>query len=1220
MFGDTMSNLQLFQDRSGAGAKMVSNLQEGDMVVHNGRLYRYEGKTGETNGTFISIETGKRISYSEISTSLQQSSIISDPGVLNERSKETTGLPENAIIRGQAKFALLDGKHAASMKWMKHVLTIDIEADHLDSATVIDHASIRQIGYSEMDLQEMAYRTGARKFNRKGIGSLSPEANPGIRNVAIVNDTITRAGTGNGLESILMKIRKQNEQTYNELFKGQHFKVANQTIIKGTATTLGQLNKTVENMFGSESAEAVQVAKMIDIMGEHGSVVSSFASGAVDTKGVSEFNKTVMRNLAKAGQQASVLASSHTNFDMHLLQSVAQDSAHISFADTRMQTAITLERLFPEASTDHIEMLSKFGKGLVSKAKALKSAGMNADLYPDVELVQKAFINVIKGVGRGFTSDTAGMTSVDTAFNTLWAEVYNGGNYIREMHEASPDARMQNALLGDVFSRRESFLRDFAKIQHERGLSVREGYLYSATRYEMFKLLQEQMGPYGGKDTAAIINKRIAAMDKLFSRESDSGAQTRFNNMYERITNEEIARSTSISRKVFDYFGTNTIKATMGGAFLAAGVQSTVNKLDDQFNKVRSIHDKEGMSHSSFDTVIRRLAMTQFGSGFLGKTKSFLEGAIKTVFMSSSRQGTKTAEMLGAFNKAAHEVKDASPIKAFSEIRKAIYHFGESIENGELKYANNPVGHSLANLAKKIGINHKKPSFGETLGKFNWDIREFTRAYATQKMGVVSEAEALKINRAYSIFSHRNLNANDPVDVFRYRARKYVYAGAGAAIGVNFLAGSYTAKEHPEERDVKPNDLYTKQAFKTDQFRLTNDMHKASLSDAMNMKDKGLQDTSRLREIQRNSMTDFGSKREAFNPTTTSNAKDLINDPNPFASANRLLPGFYGRRDNEASISKANVAINEITDSENHIFEVSEEARLDGIKNLSKAMENMHDIRQNIASVNDNKLNDILMPRYFDDGERIKLSMPAETQNVVAARRIDPVADVTVNKQDRSFIDSPEFKYMGFVGHAEPYTAPQLPNLTNQYRNEYAEQRTPLILNEQHDADFRTIGYERNPTRYGLNDQSLLAYLESKSKQPESDVIRDNSNALGGFINPNLDNIQNIGDVITSSFDKERVNIDHYDQLPQNTNLTQVISSANFNQNPHSVMSSIDLNSDRSGKIISMIPESSPQSSLGIQPLSMELVNKLTIDSEAINHTQERTSFADDVVNYGMQA
>jgi len=1209
---------------------LATNIKEGDMIVHNFRIYRYEGATGDNRGTFVCIETGKRISYSEVSTSLQSANIISDPGVLNDRTKNGS-FPGDAIIRGQAKNALIDGRFSESSKWMRHVLTVDLEASRLDSAAVSDYNNLRQIGYSDMNLAVLAEKSGHARFNRSTDGVADSRNQPGINNVAIVNDTVKHVvDTAYPVtyEEILKKFRQNDANSYNALFKKETLKVGRQTIVDGHTTTIGQMYKLAVEQFagGANSPEALHLAESIRAMGDQSKVVSTFASGHRDNKSAAAFMQGTMQNLADALEQQGTVGSAHTNFDNHYLRSMSKSGKMGNFYDTRLHGALLLERMFPEASKNQLNFVEKFGQGIVSRAKALKTAGTDSSAYLDVDMVQKSYNAVVESVGRGFSNKYAAMTSVDTLHNVLWAEVFNGGRYQRELHSGSADARMQNDLILDMFRNPKKFLGQFAEHNKKFGKSVQEGFLDSAFRFEMYKNITAQLTPFGGENTSVMVNRHMAEIDKLLGRTSETADRSKFNTLFERISNEEIARTTPLNRKIADYFGGNTIKASLGGVFMAAGVQSAVTKLDKQFNQVKSAHEKEGMSHNSFQTIIRRMALTQFGSGFLGKGKTFVNGLLKNVFMTKgSTTGTFVEKALGNLNSMVDNLKDFKPVNAFQDLRKALYNYGESIHTNQIKYGNNPIWKSMGGLLKRFGADSSKKTFLGTLKDFNYDIRSFARQYTESKMGTLSEKESMKINRAYSIFSRRNLNANDPMDVFRYRARKYVYAGMGTAVGINLLAGSYMPKEHEDQRDVKPNDLYTKEAFANQRYKLTNDNYqKATLSNALNMRNKGMADTSPMRNMQRNNTTDFGSKREAFNPTTTEYAKSMSTESLAYAPATRTGQGFYGKIDNRPSIDVATNASNNVAEMESNIFDAVQSQRENAMFALKEQSRSEYREEVALSTVAQIYARTDLFPKYFNDSEEKEIpQVVSHFDDKLSFASTKATNDDLIHSDNRATIaDTASVAYKGFVGYAEPYYAPTLPELTNRYTNEY--QNNPIglsITREDHNANSRTMGFDKLPV-FGMNDTSTLSYLSAMKQSPQYETIRDNSNALGGFIRTNLTGIQNVGDNIKSAFDLNGYQIQPREYMPPTrANLQEVVASPNFNQSYHTAVTLDSSPMEQSrGTISSMMVDSTPKQSIGMSPLSLELLDKLTINAEAIGHTQESNDFDDSVVNLGMQA
>ena len=334
------------------------------------------------------------------------------------------------------------------------------------------------------------------------------------------------------------------------------------------------------------------------------------------------------------------------------------------------------------------------------------------------------------------------------------------------------------------------------------------------------------------------------------------------------------------------------ISGVLGGALLTAGISHTVNKLDQARNKVRSAQDIEGMNHNSIATTVRRLASTQFGSAWLGFTKAFMKNMAGTFFAKGLGPGSSHAkDMLSSFNKTGR-------VAMGKEQGSVLRSIGSGIHSGLSALVYDTPLRNFAPARGFVDFTERwlKPEvMKESLGLTGTAAKKSAKAAAEQasvgsqigdSINRIKQIRAADLRPGALFERGSNLVRNNSI-------ARYAAMGAGAAIGINMLAGTYRGEvKYDKEQEQGHIDIYTKEAFAKGTH-----MSKAaqrSIAAANKLGDQGIdnKNTSVIREIQRFSLTDFGSRHEPFSPTST-----IVNQ---FFLENQALErGHFNRVDNQ---------------------------------------------------------------------------------------------------------------------------------------------------------------------------------------------------------------------------------------------------------------------------------------------------------------------------------
>lgn len=803
----------------------ISGIQFGDIYKDpaTGRTYAYMGKAGEINARFYCLETASYVYKDTVAH------------ILNDANKQNVKL-NTLLSRGDAGLhRMMEANNAQSS--YNHKIMLDIESGITDLyRDDFLHKKLHEIGLVSATKDPIA------KNGFKAVGRVDPSA-PGGRqqdisalSVVFKMDKQTKGG-GTSDSTPLQDIYKKYKKQIDAKARGATLQADGSSYSKINGVIMAdELLKIV-----SDKDKAYIEQGWETLFKEHGRKRVGFAFGG------QKLQKTVLRDLAKMSNKETIGFMAYNTYDRDFIENIAdfKRTGRFHVKDMLQDTSLLYSHLFEPATDSSINNL---------KAFFTKGANKLND-----KSIQKHMESVLSTFGKGFKTNFSKFRSVDAVINTLWARAYNGGKLTPEFHSGVPDSEMQRKI-GEAMNSPVKFKQDLINAYKKIGITD----LNTGAAVDFLRYSYATDHPKGDlNEFAKISNQRAQQFDQAFLDNKKLGKQAA--QLSERKISEGIFGKRGMGTGLSSYLGTMNISGVLGGALLTAGISHTVNKIQSAREKVLGAQNLEGMSHNSIATTIRRMALTQFGSAWLGFTKAFMKNMAGTFF--SKGIGTSSLhskEFLSSINKTAKQAvghEAGSPLKSL----------GEALHSGisALVYDT-----PLRNFAPARGL----PDFLEkwlkpkTIKKSLLKNSAKTTKSKLEKASLGSDIGDI-LNRVKTIRRsdlHPGRLAERAINLVRTNSMaRYAAMGAGAAITLNTLAGTYRGDvKYDKEQEQGHIDIYTKEAFaKGDHLSLA---AQRSIMSSKGLADKGIdnKNTSILREAQRFSLTDFGSRHEPFSPTS----------------------------------------------------------------------------------------------------------------------------------------------------------------------------------------------------------------------------------------------------------------------------------------------------------------------------------------------------------------
>lgn len=351
-------------------------------------------------------------------------------------------------------------------------------------------------------------------------------------------------------------------------------------------------------------------------------------------------------------------------------------------------------------------------------------------------------------------------------------------------------------------------------------------------------------------------NWKAALLDDIHKTVNIKDFEKTIQHNFERKMNERIEKGFLQSN--IQQFGGSTVTHLLGGALLFSGIQGAVTKLKENFMESKD-RNFEGLSHESIPTVLRRLALSDFGSPW----SAFSIAAMKTTKALFQELGAESStgaasivrKHLGNINQSIKNMKDDSNKSFFSLLMnpKKVQEMRDSILRVSRPEEANPRAGILENMFNELN------SAGSIGARTRDTFRSATKS--ANDLAAIFQAQMEKVgtnpgsaNKKIRSFMERDINK-----LFLNKDTGKVNA-AGVALGLGGLGGlsimlsrgKYDHEEMDRPRETKHDQKY---ARKENNWARV----KHSVRDIRNASHEGIALGSQERQANRYRYTDFGS-------------------------------------------------------------------------------------------------------------------------------------------------------------------------------------------------------------------------------------------------------------------------------------------------------------------------------------------------------------------------
>ena len=766
---------------------------------HNSKqMYAYLGNKDSVSGYALNLQSKEHVPINQIEH------------IFQDANKIGANITEGVLFGEPNNKALMAVQESNAARLYEKKILIDFETIVADSRQIKNYSDIKEIAFRQMSGDQTTRAVSSAKTG----SDIRVSENKQLSIIMNMSNKADASGSGGMSMSRIYETAKKRGIKKTNYGAGSFKLGADKNITS---------NRII---MGNDMLNALEPGKKMhkwfsEYMGQTGNDAAFlFESDLGQEKTKNMLNK-VFKDMADVTNKGTTrfYGANSKNFDQIITERFA--NAKVPMSDIREGATLMYSHLFPEPS----EGLLNYVNTQYAPLKKVSAEG------------KEVMENVMGTFGRGFRSDFAPATNVQTMYNVLVNNIQNGTDTLTmEFHQGLADTALEEKLAKIVENPRE-----FSKVAKNRykpwGFSTRQGMLHDLIRYQFAEkstfndeLFKSSHAKNDFSGVQKIYKRYLSIFDDAIN---PNKIEAKYKVNLESIIDRHVGKNDSWHKKSISTLGGSGIANLLGGAALVAGVHATVEKLGKWRDRISATEDKEGLSHNSLLTTIRRLSMTDFGSGWRGFTGSLIKNFAKTFMGKGNRQAS--SEFIKFIN-SSWKSNPASLLRVKS-IRESVRYSGRILQHDVVK---NP-GMILKNIGKGL----------ESIG---------TPGFMKQKMKMITDGL-------------KNLTSEGPAKLDFKKAKTilpWIGIGAAAAVGVNMLAGTYYGEmEYPKFQDTTPQDTYQKEAFRN-MDHLLNQRKKETLSAGLRLRNKGIdnRNVSPYRMANRYGLTDFASKHRLFSPTS----------------------------------------------------------------------------------------------------------------------------------------------------------------------------------------------------------------------------------------------------------------------------------------------------------------------------------------------------------------
>jgi hypothetical protein len=307
--------------------------------------------------------------------------------------------------------------------------------------------------------------------------------------------------------------------------------------------------------------------------------------------------------------------------------------------------------------------------------------------------------------------------------------------------------------------------------------------------------------------------------------------------------------------------GGSTISHLLGGALLFTGVRSAVQKARENFVETRA-NSTEGIRHESILTNVRRLALTDFGSGYLRGMSPAIMGTLKQLFKNKVNDPTGTGRIikdtLGKINNTFRDAKGNDSLFSLLQDKKKVAKLSDKIlgfKSNSKHLSERGLIEGMSNRLLDAGRIEKETA--NLIGKMTGKVEDLAAEYYGSKNPLIKKDASKSIGKEITksisdLFVSKKVVHGATELKFKAPAIALGLGGAGA-LAVMLSRGRYDQHEMNKELPSMMDKKYSRQDKHQQKVRQSiNDIIRSG-------NNEGIKFGSRERERSRYSYTDFGS-------------------------------------------------------------------------------------------------------------------------------------------------------------------------------------------------------------------------------------------------------------------------------------------------------------------------------------------------------------------------
>lgn len=798
------------------------------------KLYQYMGSADGMSGYVIDIQSMTKLPVRNVQTHLNEANRVKNPSV-------KLGEVDRAAV---AKLKAIESGVGGSRN-----IFLDFET-RIKDVTQIDQRNVTELSLRSARLdggQQDGSRVQGTRYNLPG----DKLDRNNLKQLSYIFDIQAK---DTKLARIYRKVHKGVQRAEGTFLLHDNVKISSKHVVTANDILDNLRTEYSTSKSASIGRDIEWMENYIDQSGDNAAFI--FESDFKNPANAKAHMKKFWSSLHGAKKQGTKVFAFNSPFDDTIIKNITGESLGIT--DVRTNVLDTYAKLFPEASSKTLSMVNTF-KPMLQK---LQEQGMGKNVASEAMIF----------FSRGMNTQFPARTNQEDVYNYIVDRIAQKGPGVgvKELHSGSDNAQAEK-IMTEVINP-EQFINKAQQFYADMNLSLHEGVVHDTVKL-MFAdnyirnhpKYHGRLSEYKNLRTEAIANYDREYQAMMANNQAAKNMNKRVdhinpdNKVPDNITVPRVAHrvpkqdAVTFRKAVESNLGTVGVNQLLSSVILGGSIDYVKTKIKNIRDKVAPVENLDGMNHFSLQTVIRRLAMTDFGSSWRGLLSTTIKETSKLLFK-NNRPGTNASSLISTWNKTF----------------KRGATFGYMFKKQNITNTINSLGRTMSS-EMKISDKPFFQKFGNMLSNFKME------GMYTRTKGRILEGFDKQMGLSGTNSFESAIMSLGKSDVMK-KAKPWIKFGFGTA-----LVGRMMAKipliersEYPEHQDIKPRDTFQKEAFANQEHRLGykkgtttfqpdkmswyNVARRQTLMELGRLKDTGIgsnmSDSTKFRRAQ---MTDFGS-------------------------------------------------------------------------------------------------------------------------------------------------------------------------------------------------------------------------------------------------------------------------------------------------------------------------------------------------------------------------